>query len=45
MMDEYPSGWAIGWTAFAGIMMVLGGFWWIIAGIVGRVNDTFYVIW
>ena len=31
-MDNYPSGWAIGWTAFAGIMMVIGGIWWIIAG-------------
>ena len=24
-MDEYPSGWAIRWTAFAGIMTALGG--------------------
>jgi hypothetical protein len=43
-MDEYPSGWAIGWTAFAGIMMVLGGIWWIIAGIVAIANDTYFVV-
>jgi hypothetical protein len=40
---EQPSGWAIGWTAFAGIMMVLGGGWWIIAGIVALANNEFYV--
>ena len=43
-MDEYPSGWAIGWTAFAGFMMVLGGIWWIISGIVAIANDTFFVV-
>jgi hypothetical protein len=40
---EQPSGWAIGWTAFAGIMMILGGGWWIIAGIVALANNEFYV--
>jgi hypothetical protein len=43
-MDNEPSGWAIGWTGFAGIMMVMGGIWWIIAGIVALANDTFYVV-
>ena len=43
-MDNEPSGWAIGWTAFAGIMMVMGGVWWIISGIVALANDTFYVV-
>ena len=43
-MDDYPSDWAAGWTAFAGIMMVLGGVWWVISGIVGLVNDTFYAV-
>jgi hypothetical protein len=43
-MDNEPSGWAIGWTGFAGIMMVIGGIWWAIAGIVALVNDTFYVV-
>jgi len=31
MSDQQPSGWAIGWTAFAGIMMILMGGWWVIA--------------
>lgn len=43
-MDKEVSGWAIGWTAFAGIMMVMGGIWWIMAGIVALANDTFYVV-
>ena len=43
-MDDYPSGWAIGWTAFAGIMMIIGGIWWVIAGIIALVNDSFYVV-
>ena len=38
-----PSGWAIGWTAFAGVMMVIQGFWWLMAGFIAVVNDTFYV--
>ena len=38
-----PSGWAIGWTAFAAIMMVIQGFWWLIAGFIAIVNDDFYV--
>jgi hypothetical protein len=43
-MNDEPSGWAIGWTAFAGIMMVMGGIWWAIVGIVALANDTFYVV-
>ena len=43
-MDNDPSGWAIGWTAFAGIMMVMGGVWWIISGIVAIANEDFYVV-
>ena len=43
-MDNEPNSWAVGWTAFAMMMMVLGGTWWIFAGIVALVNDTFYVV-
>lgn len=43
-MDDNPSGWAVGWTAFAGIMMIMGGIWWAIAGIIALANDTFYVV-
>ena len=39
-----PSGGAVGLTAFAGIMMVLLGGWWIIAGLVALVNSEFYVV-
>jgi hypothetical protein len=43
-MDDDPSGWPIGWTACAGIMMVMGGVWWFISGIVAIANDTFFVV-
>ncbi len=43
-MTYQPSGWAVGWTAFAGVMMVLLGFWWMIAGLVAVVDDDFYVV-
>ena len=37
------SGWAVGWTAFAGFMMLVQGCWWMIAGVIAILNDTFYV--
>ena len=43
-MDNEVSGWAVGWTWFAGIIMVLGGIWWIFMGIVALANDTFFVV-
>ncbi len=43
-MTYQPSGWAVGWTAFAGVMMVMLGFWWMIAGLVAIENDDFYVV-
>ena len=43
-MNGEPSGWAVGWTAFAGFMMLLLGFWWIIAGLVAVINDSFFVV-
>lgn len=43
-MSEYTSGWAVGLTALAGILMAVLGGWWIIAGIVALANDTFYVV-
>ena len=39
-----PSGWAVGWTAFAGIMMTVMGIWWVIAGIVAIADDAFFVV-
>ncbi len=43
-MNGQPSGWAIGWTAFAAIMMLMLGVWWIIAGLVAVVDDDFFVV-
>lgn len=40
---EYSGG-AVGLTAFAGILMVLGGIFHIIQGIIALVDDTFYVV-
>jgi hypothetical protein len=44
MTGEKPSGWAIGWTAFAGIMMIMMGIWWAISGLVAIFNDEFYLV-
>jgi len=43
-MSEYRSSWAVGMTALAGILMVMLGGWWIIAGIVALANESFYVV-
>jgi hypothetical protein len=44
MSEEKPSGWAIGWTAFAGITMIIMGGWWLISGLVALFNSEFYVV-
>jgi hypothetical protein len=44
MTDNQPSGWAIGWTAFAGITMIIAGIWWAISGLVALLNDEFFVV-
>ena len=43
-MNGQPSGWAIGWTLFAGTMMVMLGIWWFFAGLVAIIDDDFYVV-
>ena len=43
-MNREPSAWAVGWAAFAGVMMILLGIWWILAGLVAIFNDDFYVV-
>ena len=42
-MAAKPSGWAVGWIMFAAIMMLLIGFFHVIAGLVAIVDDNFYV--
>ena len=44
MSEKQPSGWAIGFTAFAGFMMVVMGVWWLISGLVALFNSEFYVV-
>jgi hypothetical protein len=39
-----PSGWAVGWTYFAGMMMIIIGAFHIIAGFVAIVDDQFYLV-
>jgi len=40
---EAPSGWAVGWTLFAAIMMMLIGGFHAMAGLVAIFDDEFYV--
>ena len=42
--EKQPSGWAIGWTAFAGITMIMMGIFWAIMGLIAVLNDEFYVV-
>jgi len=42
-MTQRSSGWAVGWTVFAALMMILIGFWHAIAGLVAILEDEFYV--
>lgn len=43
--DTRPvSGWAIGGTVFAGVMMLLIGLFHAVAGLVALVDDEFYVV-
>ena len=39
-----PSGWAVGWTTFAAVMMIVIGTFHAIAGLVALVDDEFYVV-
>ena len=38
-----PSSWAVGWTFFAGVMMIMIGLFHAIAGLIAIVDDEFYV--
>ena len=44
MTQREVSGWAVGWTWFAAVMMWIIGAWHAIAGLVALVNDEFYVV-
>ena len=42
--QQEVSGWAVGWTAFAGIYLIIVGFFQAFAGLVGILDDEFYVV-
>ena len=44
MASNEPSGWAIGRTTFAGIMMIMMGAWWGFSGLVALFNNEFFVV-
>jgi hypothetical protein len=37
------SGWALGWVAFAGVIMIMTGVFQAVDGVVGILDDNFYV--
>lgn len=41
--ESSPSGWAIGFTAFAGVIMIMAGGFQVFAGIAALAEDEFYV--
>lgn len=41
--SRQPSVWAAGYASFAGVVLIMVGFFQAIAGLVAIVNDTFYV--
>lgn len=43
-MSERPSMWAAGWSTFAGVVLIMVGFFQGIAGLAAIVNDEFYVV-
>jgi hypothetical protein len=44
MSEENPSGWAAGWAAFAGVMLIMIGVFQSLAGLVAIIDDEYYVI-
>ncbi len=42
--ESDESEWAVGWSAFAGVMLIIIGVMDVIQGLVAIVNDEFYVI-
>ncbi len=39
-----PSAWAVGWTVFAGCILVMVGVYQVIAGLVAIIDDQFFVV-
>ena len=43
-MSGRPSAWAAGYAAFAGVVLVMIGFFQAVAGLVAIIDDQFYVV-
>lgn len=43
-MTQEASGWAAGWTVFAAVMLIMNGFWNVIAGLVALFQGEFYLV-
>jgi len=43
-MQREESGWAVGWIAFASLMMIMLGVFHAIAGLIGILDDGYYVV-
>ena len=43
-MSEHPSKWAVGYAAFAGILLTMAGTFHVIAGLGGIFNDKAYAV-
>ncbi len=43
-MSSRPSGWAAGWSAFAGVVLIMAGSFQGIVGLSALFNDEFYVV-
>lgn len=43
-MSDQPSAWAAGYAAFAGVVLIMVGFFQAVAGLAAIVDDTFYVV-
>ena len=43
-MAEATNKWAVGWSAFAGFMMVILGFGWLVVGLIALADEAFFVV-
>ena len=44
MSEENPSGWAVGWSMFAAVMLFIAGTLQFLAGLSAVLNDDYFVI-
>lgn len=43
-MAQETNAWAVGWSAFAGFMMVLLGFGWLMVGLIALADEAYFVV-